>query len=494
MKQTVKKFNNFIKKTIFKVQNKTNDNFKINGFNKYLITITGLLFIYLFYLLIPLLYSKTWLQTNIKDKLLGEFKINVSISSDISYHVFPIPHFLIKDSKILIDDGEIQKSIAEIKNLKIFLSQRNFFNKKKMNFTQVVIDDANFSLLERDLKHLNEVKNKNFSNKKIKISNSNIFFKDNLSEIISMIKIDEAFLFFNDEKQSNFLNIGGEIFNLPFTFDFMNYKDPIKYEEINFKSKLLKLSVFNSISVRDNKKAIGENIISFLNSTFNTKYYFKEKLIIFEDKNSKIDSLQINYNGKLSINPFDLDLNIYLRNYKISRLTDINPVLIEFIQSGLLFNDNISISTSAVINSNSKNDIFQNAKINFHIINGKIDLNKTKLISDDIGSLELRNSNIFFKDNKLKFNSDILIDITNSDNLFSTLNTNKLLRKNFKNILINLDYDFSDNLIIFNNIKIDNKDVNDQLLNIFEGFNDKAFNNFNNSRRIINELLKAYDG
>ena len=363
-----------------------------------------------------------------------------------------------------------------------------------MNFTQVVIDDANFSLLERDLKHLNEVKNKNFSNKKIKISNSNIFFKDNLSEIISMIKIDEAFLFFNDEKQSNFLNIGGEIFNLPFTFDFMNYKDPIKYEEINFKSKLLKLSVFNSISVRDNKKAIGENIISFLNSTFNTKYYFKEKLIIFEDKNSKIDSLQINYNGKLSINPFDLDLNIYLRNYKISRLTDINPVLIEFIQSGLLFNDNISISTSAVINSNSKNDIFQNAKINFHIINGKIDLNKTKLISDDIGSLELRNSNIFFKDNKLKFNSDILIDITNSDNLFSTLNTNKLLRKNFKNILINLDYDFSDNLIIFNNIKIDNKDVNDQLLNIFEGFNDKAFNNFNNSRRIINELLKAYDG
>ena len=122
MKQIVQKFNNYIKKTIFKVQNKTNNNFKISSFNKYLITFIGLLFLYLFYLLTPLLYSKTWVQTNIESKLLNEFRLNLSISEDISYRILPAPHFLIKNSKILIVKSKITKSIAEIKDFKIFLN------------------------------------------------------------------------------------------------------------------------------------------------------------------------------------------------------------------------------------------------------------------------------------------------------------------------------------------------------------------------------------
>ena len=39
MKQIVKNFNNLIKKTIFKVQNKTNNNFKLVALIKYLITL-----------------------------------------------------------------------------------------------------------------------------------------------------------------------------------------------------------------------------------------------------------------------------------------------------------------------------------------------------------------------------------------------------------------------------------------------------------------------
>tara|TARA_B110000037_G_C16810828_1_gene379565 strand:+ start:57 stop:389 length:333 start_codon:yes stop_codon:yes gene_type:complete len=102
MKKIVKNFNNLVKKTIFKLQNKTNNNFNISVFNKYLITFIVSLFIYLFYLLIPLLYDKTWVQSNIEKKLLKNFKINISTSADISYRILPAPHFLIKDSKILI--------------------------------------------------------------------------------------------------------------------------------------------------------------------------------------------------------------------------------------------------------------------------------------------------------------------------------------------------------------------------------------------------------
>ena len=79
MKQIVKNFNNLIKKTILNAQNKTNIKSKVSNFNKYLITLIGLLFVYLFYLLIPLLYDKDWIQNNIESKIFSEFKIKLRI-------------------------------------------------------------------------------------------------------------------------------------------------------------------------------------------------------------------------------------------------------------------------------------------------------------------------------------------------------------------------------------------------------------------------------
>ena len=160
----------------------------------------------------------------------------------------------------------------------------------------------------------------------------------------------------------------------------------------------------------------------------------------------------------------------------------------------MLFNKNISLNTSVIVESNSKNTIFQKAKINFDIINGKMNFDKTKFINNKIGSLQLINSSILSKNNDLVLNSDLLIDIKNSGRLFSFLNTNKSARKKIKNILINLDYDFLNNQIKFNNVKIDNNEVSDLFLTIIDGFNDNDLNNFNNSRRLINELLETYEG
>ena len=129
MKKIIKNFNNLIQRVIFKVENKTNNNSFISNFNKYLISFISLLFIYLFYLLIPLLYDETWLQTKIERKLLNEFVVNISTSADISYRILPAPHFVIRDSKILVNDDQKTKSIAEIKYFKVFLDQGNFFDK-----------------------------------------------------------------------------------------------------------------------------------------------------------------------------------------------------------------------------------------------------------------------------------------------------------------------------------------------------------------------------
>ena len=143
MKQIVKNFNNLIKKTIFKVENKTNNKFHVSKFSKYLISAIVVLFIYIFYLSIPLLYDKNWIQNKIVTELGNEFNINLGNSFDFSYRILPKPHYLIRDGKT---------PLAEIKTLNVFISQNNFFNKDSIIIKEVAIEEANFSLLSNDLK------------------------------------------------------------------------------------------------------------------------------------------------------------------------------------------------------------------------------------------------------------------------------------------------------------------------------------------------------
>ena len=125
-KKIVKYFDSLVEKIILKVRNKTNNNFIISNFNKFLIAAISLLFLYLFYASIPSLYDKVWVQNYIEDKLIKEFKINFSISSDITYNILPTPHFLIKNSKILRSNIEKPTILSDIKNLKIFISKKKF--------------------------------------------------------------------------------------------------------------------------------------------------------------------------------------------------------------------------------------------------------------------------------------------------------------------------------------------------------------------------------
>ena len=494
MKQIAKNLNNLIKKTIFKVQNKTNTKFKISTFNKFLITFIGILFFYIFYLLLPLLYDKGWVKDNIETKLLSEFKIDLSSFKDISYRILPAPHYLIKDSKILLNSLKNPESIADVKNFKIFISQKNLFNKEKMTIKNITINEANFFILRSDFKILNNSNNNKFSNKKIETKKSNTFFKDNLEEIIAIVKINRAILFFEDKELLNLFNLKGNVFTIPFTLEVKNTNDLIKKKEINFKAKSLNLNVFNESVVEQNNQVIGKNIISFLNSTISTQYEVDDKFITFISNSSRINGSKIKYNGELSINPFDLNLNIILNDYKISQLFKRNSIFTELLKSELFFNENITLNTSLIVKSNTKNQIFHKAEIYFTIKNGKINLDNTKFINNDIGLFKLDNSNVFYENNKLVLNTDLLLDVKDSNRLFSFLNTSKKSRKEIRNILINLNYDFLSNEIQFNNIKINNSDMEGQFLNIIDGFKDNSPNNLIKSRRLFNELFDVYDG
>tara|TARA_B100000787_G_scaffold34004_1_gene23479 strand:+ start:70 stop:1581 length:1512 start_codon:yes stop_codon:yes gene_type:complete len=494
----VKSFDSLINKTLIKLKKKTNfflyNNSKVSVFNKLIITSISLLFLYLFYLSLPTLYDKTWVQNNIESKLIKEFKINFSISSDISYRILPAPHFLIKDSKIFKNDFEKAIPLADIKNLKVFISQSNFFNKEKMIINKTQIDNANFSLSRADLKLLNNSANNKFSDKKIKINNSKLFFKDKKNETITIVKISKAFLFFNSQKLINIFNLNGEAFNIPFTFDLNKKIYSSKNKTLNINSKKLNLNIFNESKKINKDLTSGENIISIFNSKIYSKYDAKENLIIFESKNSKTKIFEADYEGQLSINPFDLKFEMTIDDYELSKLFNSNTILTEFIKTKLLFNKNISIDSHINFTSNKKNTIFNSAKVNFNVINGKINFDQTTLINKKIGLLKLNNSNLFFKDDKLTLGTDILIDIKSSDNLFSFLQTSKQYRKPIKKIFIKLDYDFLSNQIEFKNLEIDDEKSSDAMLAIIEEFNDDVSNNLIRSRGIVNKLFSSYEG
>ena len=483
MKQIVKNFNNLIKKTIFKVENKTNDKFHVSKFSKYLISAIVVLFIYIFYLSIPLLYDKNWIQNKIVTELGNEFNINLGNSFDFSYRILPKPHYLIRDSKT---------SLAEIKTLNVFISQNNFFNKDSIRINEVVIEEANFSLLSNDLKPLYKDSENKFSKKKIKINDSNIFFKNNLNEVISIIKISNAFLFFDEKNLFNLFDLKGEIFNIPFKLKYENVLNLRKQIEINAPD--LKLKVINDFFKKDENLSSGISNISILSSSINTKFNIKDQIAIFQSDGSRIYNSKIDYNGQLAINPFDLNLKINLYDYKISNLFTPNSIINEFIKSGLLFNENISVQTLVNIKSTKKDEIFNEAKLELRILNGKISFDKSVFINNNIGLMEISNSDLFLENDKLFLSSNLSIDIKDIDKLYSFLNTSKNSRKNIRNIKLNIIYDFLSNQIELNNIKINDNDVSSQFNNIAEGFIDINSNNLTKSRKLLNELINLYDG
>jgi hypothetical protein len=483
MKKIVKIFNNFIKSTIFKVENKTNDKFHVSNFSKYTIAIIVVLFIYIFYLSIPLLYDKNWVQNKIVTKLSDEFNIDLSNSFDISYRILPKPHYLIKDTKT---------TLAEIKDLAVYISQNNLFDKESIRIKQVVIEEANFSLLKNNFKIFYKDSEKKFSKKKIKINNSNVFFKDNLNEVISIIKISNAFLFFDEKNLFNLFDLKGEIFNIPFE---LNYQNEINSQKkINIKAPDIKLKIINEFFKKDEGLNGGINNISILNSSINTRYSIKDQIVIFQSDGSRVYNSKIDYNGQLAINPFDLNLKINLYDYKISKLFTPNSVINELIKSGLLFNENISVHTLVNVKSIKKDEIFNEAKLELRVLNGKISFDNSIFINNNIGLMAISNSDLFLENDKLILNANLSINIKNTDRFYSFLNTNKRLRKDIKNIKLNIIYDFLNNEIAFKNIKINDNDASSQFNNIAEGFIDIDSNNLTKSRRLLNKLIAIYEG
>ena len=115
-------------KNIFKKTNLIKD-------NKVFLTLATGVILTLSYFLIPTLYNKDIVQSQIKNHILKKYNIDIKFNEKIKYGLLPTPHFVAKNLSIIREKNEI----AIAKSLKIFIGVSDF-----LNIGEIKIKDLTF--------------------------------------------------------------------------------------------------------------------------------------------------------------------------------------------------------------------------------------------------------------------------------------------------------------------------------------------------------------
>ena len=167
-------------------------------------------------------------------------------------------------------NSKINNELGELKELKIFISQTNFFDKDEIIINKILIKDANFFLKKQNLTFFNKLVNKKFSDQKVQVKNSKLFFNDKKDNTVFIYSIDNLIAEYARDTGKNVINIDGEIFKIPVKLYWE--KDLIRKNKI-LKANLKKINIdILNKSIFQKDKYSYQNEISVLSSKFKTNY------------------------------------------------------------------------------------------------------------------------------------------------------------------------------------------------------------------------------
>ena len=480
-----------MKKFNFNFNPKFNINVKIVIFG-----ISTLIFIYLLYLSIPSLYKSGRVQKALSDEILAEFNLNISLSPDITYRILPTPHFSIKDSKLFYSDSNINNEIGELKELKIFISQSNFFKNDKIIVNKILIKNVNFFLKKQNLPFLDELVNTKFSDQNVQIKNSKLFFNDKNDNTVFIYSINKLNAEYAKDSGKNLINIDGEIFKIPVRFYWE--KDLIRKHKI-FKENLKKVNIdIINKSIFEKSKYFYQNEVSILSNKFKKKYEIIKDKINFKSEQSMIRNTPIIYNGNIDLKPLFIKVEAESKTFDLYYILKNSFWFNEIIKAGFIFNENFNGKISINSDNLIKNKLFEKISLIINITEGKLDFNETILTNEKIGDLKIQRSSFFEKDDKIFLEAKAILDINEVDNFYKKLLIPKNKRKNFKKLEISFEFDtintnFKVNKVNFynlKNVKINSERIDDLVDNNidrrFEYLNSIGFKNF------LKEIIDTY--
>ena len=318
---------------------KINFNFKFN-LKIGIFTFTSLFFLYLLYLSIPSLYDSGRVQKDLYNKLIKEFGLNLSLSSNVSYRILPRPHFHIKDSKIFINKKTVNDEIGEIKDVKIFISQKNLFNSKNLEINKIVLSKGNFFFNRKNFFFITELLEKPFSKKKIFVKKSKLFFNDKKDSIVFIYTIDDLNFFTNKKKNSQIFKTKGSIFKVPVKFNWtknLNTKNIVS----SFKADKIDIDFINK-GIYSNELYTYENTLNILSNNLKTDVKISKNQVELKSKKSLIKNTPISYKGNIELTPFSFNILVDSKEIDFEYFFKNASFLNEIVSSNILLNDNIN--------------------------------------------------------------------------------------------------------------------------------------------------------
>ena len=481
----VNKFNQIkiLKNKFNKINHLKNKFNQISNFNKFLIFFISILFLYLFYVSMPSLYDYQRLQSQLKTHLINEYNLNVNISDKIQYKILPSPHFEVKESTIYRDVKSDENKLAEVDNLKIFVSIANIHNQDKLQLKNIEIKESIFFLNKDNRKFVfNYFKNKN-TDRKISIKKSKLFLIDK-DEVISIFPIKNMNFKYNEKKFINEIIIDGKTFNSNFNLDIKKYF--LEDESLNFILKFPQINLSVMAKMLPQKKNKDKykifSKVNFFGSEIKFEFDIEKNFLTFKSIKSKVFNSQIDFNGIVEFQPFYIISNIILDQLNLIKILNNNGLLFRFIERKNLIHKNLNSKIIIDIKNFSKGNIFDSAIFFIKTENGLIKFDDSVFSSNKLGSLKILSSDFYINDSGFFLNSQILIDVQNQKKFYNIFQIPKIYKTDLKKI--NLSFvtnltlgttkitNFQINNIISNDLtKKINKAIKDNNINIYKNFN-----------------------
>ena len=442
------------------------------------------LILILSYFLIPTFNNKNLIQTEIKNHIFKKYNIDLNFNEEIYYALLPFPHYTSKNTFIFKD----KKKIANIENIKIFISPKKFFSLNKVFVKDIIINKADFNVQLKDLSFFQKLLQTEPNENKIIIKNSNIFYENEKEEILFINKLSNSKFFYDQKNLQNVLYAKNEIFNLPFKISIKNNKFN-KNLIMNFNSKKIRLNIDNQINYDDEIK-IGNLNIRFINKNTSFDYEISKNSLKFysiKDKNS--------YQGLIEFKPFYLIAGFKYMGLSSKNLFNDDSIFVDIIKTEILNNKNlnakITLDLKDITDINELNNLF--LKIN--IEEGEINFSDTHLMWKKDLKILFKESFLNYNENEIKIIGKAVLDFQNLNNFYKSFQVKKDNRVELKNIEFDFIYNVDKKIFNFDNIKVDNID-NENLKRYFDDFNRSQNRIFNKItfKNFVSNFFNAYAG
>ncbi len=439
------------------------------------ISLSSLFILVIGYFLFPTIYDKNLVKINLQNQIKKKYNLKVNFEDDISYALFPKPHFYANNLNIFQDDNVLINS----KNTRIYISIKNFFSFNALKVKNILFKDNEFNIKKQNLSFFTNILNSNNSDNTIIFEDSIIFYKDISEDVIFLVDLNDLKFFFDLEKKYQ-LMANFKIFNLPFKLNLNHNKDK-NFFSFSLESKNIRLKIKNFFQY-SNKNFNGNLEAQILNDI---KYF------IYDIKNNSlsINSKDNNFKGEIDLRPFYLSLNLNFNEFDVKNFLKENSIFLNLINSEILNNPNINGEIDINLNKIKNFKYMEKIKIKNILEEGDIYFKNINTNWNNSVLIEINDTQLLNEDNKVNLIGSINFDFIDLDKFYRYYQINEKYRNEIKKIKFDFFLNVNEKILQINNAKIDNID-NDQINDFLDNLNSQRKNFFN--RVIFRNFVKNF--